>query len=79
MKADTETVDGIEWSYCYRCTEDWDGVYEYAVILGDDFFDPAISASITGAITIPSTLGGYPVMGIAEGTFFFIAAILRVW
>ena len=57
--AETEVVDGIEWSYSI--------VGETAQIGGDG--RQAISRETTGAITIPSTLGGYPVTGIGDYAF----------
>ena len=67
--ADTETVNGIE--YTYSVYED-DGEGE-AYLQGDWGWDeeagywrvpPVISQSTEGAISIPSTLGGHPVTGI---------------
>ena len=54
--ADTETVDGIEWSY--------------TVSDGKTSLDCyCISQSTTGAVAIPSTLGGYPVTSIGNYAF----------
>ena len=59
----TEMVDGIKWEYEVR-----DGKAE----IGDDselVSGPAISPSTTGAITIPSLLGGYVVSSIGDRAF----------
>ena len=56
--AATETVDGITWTYTVS-----DGKAE----IGGG--SRAIPRSTTGAITIPSTLGGYPVTGIGYSAF----------
>ncbi|MBR2920518.1 MAG: hypothetical protein IKC27_04095, partial [Kiritimatiellae bacterium] len=50
-EADTETVNGIEWTYT---------VLDGKASINIDY----ISKSTSGAITIPSTLGGYPVTSI---------------
>lgn len=56
----TEEVDGIVWTYTVTNGE--------AVIGGGGAW-PAISQSTTGAITIPSSLGGYPVTSIGVSAF----------
>lgn len=55
----TEEVAGVKWIYTVR-----DG----AASIGDGF-GVAISPSTSGEITIPSTLGGYPVTSIGESAF----------
>ena len=60
-EADTETVNGIKWTYFVKNGE--------ASIGGGPFSSPAILESTSGAITIPSTLGGYPVTSIGEWAF----------
>ena len=57
--ADMETVDGITWRYQVS-----DGK---ATIYNND--SVAIPPSTTGAITIPSALGGYPVNSIGSSAF----------
>ena len=59
-EADTETVDGIEWTYFLK-----DG----KASLGDGCYTRAIPKSTSGAITIPATLGGYPVTHIGDSAF----------
>ena len=59
--ADTERVDGIEWTYYVEDGE--------ASIGGERRFAPAIPKSTSGAITIPSTLGGNPVTSIRSYAF----------
>ena len=58
--ADTETVDGIEWTYTVSNGEA--KIYK-------DYESAAIPTSTSGAITIPSTLGGYPVTSIGNYAF----------
>ena len=59
VNADTEVVDGIEWNYTISGGE---------ASVGNGY-SAAISTSISGAITIPSTLGGYPVTSIEWQAF----------
>ena len=63
--ARTETVKGVKWNY--RIYGD-----------GAHIADPAISTSTSGAITIPSKLGGKPVTGIDEYAFCECARLTRV-
>ena len=53
VEADTETINGIEWIYSVENGK--------ASLESGGCLDPAIPKSTSGAITIPSTLGGYPV------------------
>ena len=55
-----EVVDGIEWTYYI--------VNGSAVIFNND--DSVIPKSTSGAITVPSTIGGYTVTGIGRDAFF---------
>ena len=57
----TESVDGITWTYTVA-----NGV---ASIGGGSSDSPAVRTSTSGAITIPSTLGGYPVTSIGYSAF----------
>ena len=57
--AETEVVDGIEWTYTAR-----DGKAE----VGGGFL-PAIPSATTGALTIPSTFSGHPVTRIGYNAF----------
>ena len=78
--ADAEKINDIEWTYTVS-----DGK---AVIAGvkDEYrgWIPAIRSLITpvgeviGAITIPSSLGGYPVATIGSHAFYFCDDITRV-
>ena len=56
--ADTEMVDGIVWTYV---------VYDGKVQVGSGSL--AIPQETTGAITVPSTLGGKPVARIGYRAF----------
>ena len=59
-EAETETVNGIDWNY---------SVENGKAGLGSGYSTPAIPKSTSGAITIPSTLGGYPVTSIGDSAF----------
>ena len=68
----TQTVDGITWSYT---------VNKGIATVGNDTVSPivpAIPESTSGAITIPSTLGGYPVTRIGENAFSFHSKMTNV-
>ena len=72
--ADTETVDGIEWNYMVMEGENevWVG--------NDGYFGEsrrAVPTSTTGAITIPSRLGGHPVTCILTMRSATVAASSR--
>lgn len=58
--ADTEVVDGIEWTYTIANGEAWVG--------GDDY-SPAVPRTTAGEIEIPSALGGCPVTTIKWEAF----------
>lgn len=61
----TATVDGITWTYTVSG--------EAAMIGIGSWGTPAISQSMVGPISIPSTLGGYPVTCIAYCRFTDVA------
>ena len=57
LHADTETVNGIEWTY--------------NVVGGEAVLAPnAIPQASAGPVTIPPTLGSHPVTGIGDGAFY---------
>ena len=58
--AATATVDGITWAYTVSGSK---------VTIGTGSLSSAIPTSTRGAITIPSTLGGYPVTSIGDEAF----------
>ena len=60
--AETETVNGITWTYTVS-----DGK---ATVGGGSDSTPAVSTATTGAITIPFSLGGYPVTSIGNYAFY---------
>ena len=61
-RADTETIDGIEWTYTISNGE---------VSLGGGHpNNTAIPQTTPGVVNIPSSLGGYPVTSIGECAFF---------
>ena len=57
----TEVVDGVEWSFTVSNGQ--------ATIESGADKTPAISATTSGDLTIPSTLGGYPVTSIGDSAF----------
>ena len=60
--ADTENVDGIEWQYIIEANA--------VTIVGDAAnWKSAIPKATTGDLTVPSTLGGYPVRRIGDWAF----------
>ena len=59
-RADTETVGGYTWTY--RINGNTAEIYY-------GFISAAISHKPTGAVTIPSTLGGKPVTSIGDSAF----------
>ncbi len=66
----TETVDGITWSYTVA-----NGV---ASVGSESSSAVAVPTSTSGAITIPSTLGGYPVTSIGWAAFYFCDRLTNV-
>ena len=62
LRADTATVDG--YTYTYSVT---DGK---ATIGAGNAWTRAISPSPTGHVTVPSSLGGFPVVGIGDYAFY---------
>lgn len=56
-----ETIGGITWSYCIE-----DG--KAVIYKGDEV--PAIPVETTGNVTVPSSLGGYPVVAIGDYAFY---------
>ena len=61
LRAYTETVNGIEWTYTVS-----DGK---ASVDSGSSESTAVPKSTKGAITIPATLGGYPVTSIGDHVF----------
>ena len=69
-EAATETVNGIKWTYSVENGK--------ASLERGGCLDPAIPKSTSGAITIPSTLGGYPVTSIRDGAFWGCSSLASV-
>lgn len=69
VRAATETVNGIEWTYT---------VTDGKVSVGEGWGSSAISTTTTGAITIPSTIGGYPVTRIGSYAFYNCSSVTSV-
>ena len=70
------TVDGLEWTYTIVSKEDKTCIVGGEEVRTSDYGDytwtepvPAIDVNTTGAITIPSVLDGYSVIGIAPRAF----------
>ena len=70
LMAETETVNGIEWTYTVA-----NGVASVGV---GSSSSPAVPKSTSGTITIPSSLGGYPVTSIRFAAFSGCNDITRV-
>ncbi|MBQ7251317.1 MAG: leucine-rich repeat domain-containing protein [Kiritimatiellae bacterium] len=70
-----ETVNGMTW--CYNV---FDGKATIMCETPNSYwwFNPAISTTTTGAITIPSSLGGYPVTCIGTRACFGCAGLTSV-
>jgi hypothetical protein len=69
-EAATETVNGIKWTY---------SVENGKASLECEYFSyPAIPRSTSGAIIIPSTLGGYPVTRIRNWAFLGCSSLTSV-
>ncbi len=67
----TEIVDGIRWTYTLYGGE--------ALVGSRDFLNTwAVPTSTSGAITIPSTLGGYPVTDIGDRAFEYCSGLTSV-
>jgi hypothetical protein len=69
LTALTETVNGIAWNYTVSNGEA--KIYK-------NTYSPAIPSYTSGAITIPSTLGGCPVTSIDKGAFFYCSRLTSV-
>ena len=61
VQAETAEIDGIIWTY-YIQRFSYDESYNYAYVT-------KVSGDVTGDVTIPSSLGGYPVRYIKEQAF----------
>ena len=67
--ADSESVNGITWTY-YTVFNNVDGRYRAILgVLGGESSCTAVPTSTTGAVTIPSVLGGCPVKSIGSSAF----------
>ena len=69
LHANVETVDGIEWSYHISCEK-------AAIYAGEN--KSAIPSSTAGDITVPATLGGYPVSEIGKYAFYSCGSITSI-
>ena len=69
LHADVETINGIEWNYYIQGGK--------AKIYANEN-ESAIPSSTVGDVTIPATLGGYPVSEIGNYAFFSCGSITSV-
>ena len=74
--AETETIDGITWKYTVSNGEV--AIYGSGYAWNGNTIKTAISSSTSGAITIPSTLGGYPVTSIDGYAFYGCSGLTSV-
>ena len=68
--ADMEIVNGVAWGYTIR-----NGV---ATVGGGSPSATAVDPSTTGSISVPSSLGGYPVTCIAGAAFFGCSGLTSI-
>ena len=76
MRADTETVNGIIWNYIV--SDGKANIKHGKSSVENSDFTAAIPIDTTGAIMIPSTLGGYPVTSIGECALFNCTGLTSV-
>lgn len=68
LHADVETVDGVTYNYTVLSGEAMIGPGRW---VGSSMsYDPAISGYKSDILTIPATLGGFPVTSIGDGAFY---------
>ena len=73
--ADTETVGAYTWTYrIVGDTAEIEGRYNSSTYS----YDPAVSPNPTGAVTIPSMLGGKPVVRIGDHSFYECGGLTSV-
>ena len=70
LHAETETVNGIKWTYTVSNRK--------ASVGGGSSLYTAVPTSTSGAITIPSELGGYPVTSIGSHAFSYCGSLTSV-
>ena len=68
--ADTEIVDGIEWTYTVE--------YGKVSVGGGSSSNTAVPKSTSGAVTIPTSLGGNPVTSIGKNAFYDCSGLISV-
>ena len=69
IEPQTEFVDGVEWSFVV--------IDDSAIVFGGTE-RPAIPPTTTGAVSIPDSLGGFPVVGFADDAFAGCSGITRL-
>ena len=94
LAADTETVNGVEWSYetyngearligGYGYTEElplfvWSHYVASSITELVGYNKGAVPDSVSGSVTVPSSLGGSPVTLIGEGAFVNCSNITEI-
>ena len=69
-KAETEVVDGVQWTYTT--------IKKGAVVGAGSWYVSAIDNTMQGRVVVPETLGGFPVVAIGDGAFYRCAGLTEV-
>ena len=69
-KAETEVVDGVQWTYMTT--------KKGAVVGAGSWYVSAIDNTMQGGVIIPETLGGFPVVAIGDGAFYSCTGLTEV-
>lgn len=67
----TATANGYTWRYCVENGE-------AIIVKSESWHQPAVTTSPSGAVTVPSTLGGYPVTAIGDAAFYDCSGMTSV-
>ena len=77
-QADTWTDPDTGYTWTYQINGDTAEIYNHDALMNGDSRYAAISPSPTGAVTIPSTLGGKPVTSIEGSAFYGCSGLTSV-